>query len=89
MMSIKHGISVADTEEHISRGPGAARIGPDDPVVSTAVTSSFSWHKIATKTPQFQQLYWLEQRISGTFLALPKQSIWRSPLKLRFFFEVN
>jgi hypothetical protein len=25
-------------------------------------------------------ILWLEQRISGTFLALPKQSIWQSDL---------
>jgi hypothetical protein len=100
-MSIKPGISVADTKgirECISRRSGAARIGPGDPAVSTPVSVALIWKvsgerlilpvsvgtKLQPKSPvPVAVILQLEQRISGTFLALPKQSVWRSDGQLR------
>jgi hypothetical protein len=79
--------------ERISWRSGAARAGPGDPAVSAAVSVALIWKvsgerlilpvsvgiKSQPRPPvPVAVILWLEQRISATFLALPKQSIWRS-----------
>jgi hypothetical protein len=73
----------------------AVRGGPGDPAVSAAVLVTLIWKvsgerlilpvsvgtNLQPKPPvPVAVIFWLEQRISGTFLALPKQSVWRSEM---------